>query len=191
MTGRRQQVLDLEHYLDVLGHKTGTLAGSRPLEQCRQAGRWLACQDTLWDRLRARHGKQGGTCAMMAMLLGRGFGEERLQAGSATPPIGPRRAFREGVLVEALNPKTAAFFLAFVPEVVNPAQSDIALQFMVLGLVSVGLTTLVDIVAAFAAGDIREGAAARPALIRRIREASGAAMVALGLGLALAKRPAG
>src|SRR4051794_40317254 len=35
-------------------------------------------------------------------------------AGTAPPPIGARRAFREGVLVEALNPKTAAFFLAFV-----------------------------------------------------------------------------
>src|SRR5215207_3114953 len=53
--GRRQQVLDLEHYLDVLGHKPGALAGSRPLEQCREAGRWPACYDVLWDRLRARH----------------------------------------------------------------------------------------------------------------------------------------
>jgi threonine/homoserine/homoserine lactone efflux protein len=33
-----------------------------------------------------------------------------------TPPLGPRRAFREGVVVEALNPKTAAFFLAFLPQ---------------------------------------------------------------------------
>src|SRR5689334_25043497 len=32
-----------------------------------------------------------------------------LKSGSAAPPIGPRRAFRDGVLVEALNPKTAAF----------------------------------------------------------------------------------
>src|SRR3954451_1628819 len=43
--GRRQQVLDLEHYLDVLGHKPGALAGSKPLEQCRRAGRWPACYD--------------------------------------------------------------------------------------------------------------------------------------------------
>ena len=83
--GRRQQVLDLEHYLDVLGHKPGALAGSRPLEQCRQAGRWLACHDTLWDRLRARHGKQDGSRAMVAvLLLGREFGAERLQAAIAT-----------------------------------------------------------------------------------------------------------
>jgi transposase len=83
--GRRQQVLDLEHYLDVLGHKPGALAGSRPLEQCRQAGRWPASHDVLWDRLRARHGKQDGTRAMVAvLLLGREVGEERLRAAITT-----------------------------------------------------------------------------------------------------------
>lgn len=110
--------------------------------------------------------------------------------GGSAPPIGPRRAFREGVLVEALNPKTAAFFLAFLPQFVEPTEGHVALQFVVLGLVSVALNTFVDIVVAFAASGIREGAAARPALIRRLREASGAAMIALGIGLALAKRPA-
>ena len=44
---RRQQVLDLEHYLDVLNDKLGAMAGSKPLEQWRQAGRWPACYDNL------------------------------------------------------------------------------------------------------------------------------------------------
>ncbi|MEO3475059.1 LysE family translocator [Roseomonas sp. CAU 1739] len=113
-----------------------------------------------------------------------------LQGGPAAPPVGSRRAFQEGVLVEALNPKTAAFFLAFVPQFVDPAQGPVALQFVVLGFVSVGLNTLADIVVAVAASGIRDGAAARPGLVRRLREASGAAMMALGIGLALAKRPA-
>ncbi len=69
---RRQHVLDLEHYLDVLSHKPGAFAGSKPLAQWREAGRWPACYDELWDRLRARHGKQNGTRAMVAVLaLGR------------------------------------------------------------------------------------------------------------------------
>ncbi len=112
-----------------------------------------------------------------------------LDGGSAASPVGPRRAFREGVLVEALNPKTAAFFLAFVPQFVDP-EGQVALQFVVLGFVSVVLNTFADIVVALAASGIREGAAARPALIRRLREASGAAMMALGIGLALVRRPA-
>src|SRR5262245_58519115 len=112
-----------------------------------------------------------------------------LNSGAA-PSIGSRRAFREGVLVEALNPKTAAFFLAFIPQFADPAVGHVALQFVALGFVSVALNTLVDIVVAFAAGGVRQGAAARPALIRRLREASGAAMLALGVGLALARRPA-
>lgn len=112
-----------------------------------------------------------------------------LNGGPAAPPIGPKRAFREGVLVEALNPKTAAFFLAFVPQFVDPSEGHVALQFVVLGFVSVALNTLADIVVAFAASGIREGAAARPAFIRRLREASGGAMIALGIGLAFARRP--
>lgn len=110
--------------------------------------------------------------------------------GPVTPRIGARRAFREGVLVEALNPKTAAFFLAFVPQFVNPAAGSVAIQFVVLGTISVALNTLVDVVVAYAASGIRSGAAARPKLVRRLREGSGAVMIALGLGLALAKRPA-
>jgi threonine/homoserine/homoserine lactone efflux protein len=116
-------------------------------------------------------------------------GAARLGAAPA-PPMGPRRAFREGAVVEALNPKTAAFFLAFIPQFVDAAGGSVALQFLFLGAISVLLNTLADIAVALAASRIRQGAAARPALVRRLREGSGAAMVALGVGLAFAKRPA-
>ena len=109
---------------------------------------------------------------------------------AAASPVGAWRAFREGVMVEALNPKTAAFFLAFVPQFVDPAAGNVALQFALLGLASVALNTLADVAVALAAAGVRAGAAARPGLIRRLREASGAAMIALGLGLALVRRPA-
>jgi transposase len=83
--GRRQYVLDLEHYLDVLSHKPGAFAGSRPLAQWREAGRWPACYDELWTRLRVRHGKQNGTRAMVAVLaLGKEFGHERLRVAVAS-----------------------------------------------------------------------------------------------------------
>lgn len=106
-----------------------------------------------------------------------------------TPPIGPWRAFREGAVVEALNPKTAAFFLAFLPQFVDPA-GNVAAQFVVLGVACVALNTAADVAVAFAAGSLRAGAAARPALLRRLREASGAAIMALGLGVLLLRRPA-
>jgi len=109
---------------------------------------------------------------------------------AAAPAVGARRAFREGALVEALNPKTAAFFLAFVPQFVNPAVGGVALQFVVLGLVSVALNTTADVLVAFAAGGVRAGMAERPGVVRRLREASGAAIIALGLGLLLVRRPA-
>ena len=108
---------------------------------------------------------------------------------AGAPPVGTKRAFREGVLVEALNPKTAAFFLAFVPQFVDPAAGNVAVQFAVLGVISVALNTAADVAVAFAAGGVRSGMARRPGLVRRLREASGAAMIALGLGLLLARRP--
>lgn len=85
--GRRQHVLDLEHYLDVLSHKPGAFAGSKPLAQWREAGRWPDCYDELWDRLRARHGKQQGTRLMIEVLmLGREFGHDRLR-GAITSAV--------------------------------------------------------------------------------------------------------
>ena len=108
--------------------------------------------------------------------------------GIAEPPVGPKRAFREGVLVEALNPKTAAFFLALIPQFVDPS-GNVALQFVILGVVSVILNPPADIVVAFLAGRIREGASARPSMIRRLRELSGGAMILLAGVLVLAKRP--
>jgi hypothetical protein len=77
--GRQQQILDLEHYLDVLAHKPGALAGATPLQQWRAQGRWPACYDALWTRLQARQGRQAGTRAMIGLLqLGRVHGYARL-----------------------------------------------------------------------------------------------------------------
>ena len=82
---RRQHVLDLEHYLDVLSHKPGAFAGSKPLAQWRAAGRWPDCYDELWRRLRARHGKDKGTQVMISvLLLGQEFGHDRLRTAIAS-----------------------------------------------------------------------------------------------------------
>jgi transposase len=73
--GRHQEVLDLEHYLDVLAHKPGALAGSKPLDQWRRAGRWPASYDRFWAGLIERQGRPAGTKAMVEVLqLGRAHG---------------------------------------------------------------------------------------------------------------------
>jgi hypothetical protein len=66
--GRYEQVLDLEHYLDVLQRKPGALAGSRPLQQWRENGHWPESFDRLWQSLERREGKQAGTRTMIELL---------------------------------------------------------------------------------------------------------------------------
>lgn len=78
--GRYEQVLDLEHYLDVLVKKPGALAGSRPLQQWRQRGRWTAGFDRLWQAFQQRYGRQAGTREMIELLRqGKQQGWDRLQ----------------------------------------------------------------------------------------------------------------
>jgi len=79
-SSRYEQVLDLEHYLDVLERKPGALAGSSPLKQWRERGRWPESFDRLWQSLRERHGPQAGTRAMIELLgLGKRYGWDRLR----------------------------------------------------------------------------------------------------------------
>jgi transposase len=66
--GRGHQILNLEHYLDVLEKKPGAMAGSTPLAQWRQAGRWPECLDRIWNKLDERHGKSGGTREMIGLV---------------------------------------------------------------------------------------------------------------------------
>jgi threonine/homoserine/homoserine lactone efflux protein len=113
--------------------------------------------------------------------------EARVAAPAEVTTTGSRRAFREGIIVEALNPKTAAFFLAFIPQFVDPA-GHVAAQFIVLGLISVALNTSVDLVVTVWAAKARHGLVQRPGLITRMRQASGAVMCGLGGALLLARR---
>jgi transposase len=65
---RHQQVLDLEHYLDVLERKPGALIGSKPLASWRERGLWPQSYDRLLDELIRRQGKQSGTRQMIQVL---------------------------------------------------------------------------------------------------------------------------
>ena len=115
--------------------------------------------------------------------------EARIDIDMRAEPTGARRAFREGIVVEALNPKTAAFFLAFLPQFVDPAAGPVWLQFLLLGLVSVILNTAADVVVVVVASRARSMAVARPSLLRRVRQGAGLALSSLGLALLVARRP--
>ena len=100
---------------------------------------------------------------------------------------GAARALREGILVEALNVKTALFFLAFLPQFVTPAM-PLAPQLVLLGSVCVVLNTLADVAAVFAAQKLLSSGPARAARARLLTRASGVTMMGLGAFLALAQR---
>jgi threonine/homoserine/homoserine lactone efflux protein len=105
------------------------------------------------------------------------------------PTVGSMRALRDGIMVEALNPKTAAFFLAFIPQFVDASQ-PVAAQFAALGLISVGLNTSADIVVAWWTAKARARLGPRVMLIVRARQASGVVLCGLGASLLVARRSA-
>ena len=113
--------------------------------------------------------------------------EARIVEPAEVRTTGVRRALREGIAVEALNPKTAAFFLAFIPQFVDPT-ANVAAQFVVLGLISVALNTSVDLIVTHWAARARAGLAKRPSFITRTRQVSGAVMCGLGATLLVARR---
>ncbi|HSV52249.1 MAG TPA: LysE family translocator [Burkholderiaceae bacterium] len=112
--------------------------------------------------------------------------ETSLEVGNVEPR-GPRRAFVEGIVVEALNVKTALFFLAFLPQFALPSEPLVP-QIVLLGSICVVLNTLVDVVAVFAAHRLLQSRAARAARARVLTRLSGATMVGLGVFLGLSQR---
>jgi len=117
-------------------------------------------------------------------------GIRRLLDRSAEAEVEPRRAplrrlFLRGALVNVLNPKTALFFLAFLPQFVDTSRGGVWFQVVVLGLLFIALGLISDSLYALAGGYIG-------GLLRRrrtaMRYASGTIYIGLGTVAALAKR---
>ena len=100
---------------------------------------------------------------------------------------GARRALLEGILVEALNVKTALFFLAFLPQFLVTGPSVVA-QLVVMGTVCVVLNTFVDLVAVLGAARLLRSEASGRRRARMLNKASGLTLVGLGLYVAAASR---
>lgn len=89
--------------------------------------------------------------------------------------------FRQGVVTEVLNPKTALFFLSFIPQFVDAKAGGVFAQFLILGTISVILNSSVDVLVAVFAGPLGERLLKSRRARRNQRRATGAAMIGLGV----------
>jgi threonine/homoserine/homoserine lactone efflux protein len=99
----------------------------------------------------------------------------------------PGGTFVQGVMTEVLNPKTALFFLSFIPQFVSIQQGHVAVQFLVLGAISVTLNTCADVLVACFAGPLGSSMKRNAKLGQGQRTASGVAMIGLGVYVATAR----
>jgi len=103
----------------------------------------------------------------------------------AAEDFGPKRnPLWQGVATEVLNPKTALFFLSFIPQFVVRASGHVFLQFITLGTISVVMKTTADLIVIALAGPLGEKIRSSATFRRRQRTATGAIMIGLGTYLA-------
>lgn len=96
---------------------------------------------------------------IQALRSGGGF-----RPATGTPAQPWQRDLRRGFVANALNPKVALFFLAFLPQFADPARGSVSLQMLVLGLVFAAQTSLIFGTMACAAGHIGQLLAQRPSI---------------------------
>ncbi|MGO4118458.1 LysE family translocator [Rhizobium ruizarguesonis] len=106
----------------------------------------------------------------------------------AAQAIGAARAFRQAVVTEMLNPKTALFFLAFLPQFVHPERGSGIAQFAELGFVFVVLSVAYTVMIAAIAGSFGRWLVGHPEIGRWQGKVIGAIYISLGLRLALQER---
>ncbi|MDG4883272.1 LysE family translocator [Mesorhizobium sp. WSM4884] len=103
-------------------------------------------------------------------------------------PIPAHKAFRQAMLTEVLNPKTALFFLAFLPQFVHPEHGSVVLQLTVLGAVFVLLGLFSTVVFAVSAGGLGSFLRRNPTVLKWQGKVVGGIYCALGVRLALQQR---
>jgi threonine/homoserine/homoserine lactone efflux protein len=113
-------------------------------------------------------------------------GRDQAARGEALAPRSLRRLFGQGVVVNVLNPKTALFFLAFLPQFVDVSKGAVGFQLLVLGLIFVALGVVSDGLYAVAAGTAGGWIKREGRLLRAERYVSGSVFIGLGVTAALA-----
>ena len=108
--------------------------------------------------------------------------QQSLEAPAAE--TGLARMFGQGFLVNLLNPKTALFFLAFLPQFVDPARGHVTLQILQLGMLFALMGWCSDSTYALIAGTVAERIRGSLRLRRIQRQVSGGGLIALGVAAA-------
>ncbi len=106
-----------------------------------------------------------------------------------SPPAPARRLFTDGVMISVLNPKIAVFFLAFLPQFIDPAVGSPTVQILCLGLLYCTLSVITDGGYALLAAQIRDWIAPWTSRSRMPRYLSGGVFIGLGIQAAFAERP--
>jgi threonine/homoserine/homoserine lactone efflux protein len=94
--------------------------------------------------------------------------------------VSARNPLWQGVATEVLNPKTALFFLSFIPQLVNRSSGHVFLQFVMLGTISVAMNTTADLIVIALAGPLGKRIRSSATFRRRQRTVTGAIMIGLG-----------
>lgn len=102
--------------------------------------------------------------------------------------VNPGQAFRQAVWIELLNPKTALFFLAFLPQFVRPEGHPVILQLLILGLTFVAMSIIYTTLLAFAAGSVGQWLNRQGAFSHRLGKVVGTIYIGLGLQLVFQNR---
>jgi threonine/homoserine/homoserine lactone efflux protein len=97
-----------------------------------------------------------------------------------------RNPLLQGITTELLNPKTALFFLSFIPQFVDVHRGQVTAQFLILGTISVCMNTTADLLVALFTGPLGALLKRNARFRRRQRTASGVAMIGLGVYVAAA-----
>jgi threonine/homoserine/homoserine lactone efflux protein len=103
-------------------------------------------------------------------------------------PISAGQAFRQAILAELLNPKTALFFLAFLPQFVRPQNGSVVFQLTVLGVIFVLLGLVSTGIYAVSAGNLGNFLRRNPSVLKWQGKVVGTIYCALGIRLALEER---
>jgi threonine/homoserine/homoserine lactone efflux protein len=109
------------------------------------------------------------------------------EAASQPVVVQSRNPLWQGIATEVLNPKTALFFLSFIPQFVNHHSAHVFGQFVLLGTISVTLNTTADLVVTMLAGPLGNRIRSSRTFRRRQRTLTGAIMIGLGTYLATSR----